>query len=648
MKKLSFIIVLLNFSWTSIYAQNTEKIQLDLSSSFFINSFYKATEYFSINHLVFKESPENSIQASELRNFYANTINKIEFQNISDEDFIKILRTLPNTKRISSLIIRDCKITNLPLEFIINANVKELIVENCRTLSPASINRVFSVKSPLLKIGLVNCGLYNLEYIHPDSKLMVVDLRNNKISSAGSQLSKIQTIDSIFLTGNHIPNSDEDLLNFKNSKIKYIETDSISISTHNKLRKMNEDIKWKFVGNSIQNKIPVNNIFGQFKINNSDYRVYSPAYLQYNRIFNNTLLTFNYDTIKNEERFWDTTSINSAYRQRLRITGNFKLYKTKTFLRRHITFQFYKDNLFSSTRSAFMRLHPEVLTYKKYYWVTEKAMTSREFKNHAKTTYVDLRLKYNSEGKYYTLYLKKDNGKIDELRVFPVKGKPKAKNEIDIDSKDYTTDYAKYLYVLAKINRKDNKIIDKNKRKIRVSIAQMRRNSWNELREFMSPEEREMSEEEWLNYYWDILKYEEQALDYSYPEFIFLARKFAKIGLTQTYQNTDTIGLKQIYVYFTDDNDNNIPVQTIYIIDKSELTYRILNYNATIDPIIINLNENRNYSFIIFLPDNSVGMVKPDQIASAFNDSKRTKLKSQVVESSLITIGQILYTFELK
>jgi len=663
MKKKWFIFIVLIGIASSLRAQSfttaitinsndnaVQQIQIDFSKSFYYTTLVNTAQYKSINHLIFSNSDETPINGISLSSFDAEQINILEFDNLSQIDFKQVVVLFRNLKSLNTLVFRNTKINSIPMELVLTKGVKTLIIENCKTLNPLSLNSIFYERSNVRTLRLINCDIYSLNNIFPRNNFNVIDLRNNHLASAGSKLSSIKMLDSVFLSGNNIPDAKNDLMFFSKSHLAFVEADSISIIDHRALREANKNIHWKFISQPISQKTEAKKVFGQFVVNSSKYKVYSSAYLQYDRLFSNSQFSVTLDTASLDEVFWDTLNRLSQQIPTSINRNIFKLFKEKNLVRKHITFGFNKNKgLFSSyssySKTWFYKNHGELSLFKKYHWVTVEPMNSKKFRQYSRKIFTDLRLIYNGVGVYYTLYLKQLNGKIIVLKVYPVKGSGKKKSKNNTEK--YANDYSRYLLSLARKSRKHDRNILKNKRKIYVSIEQYKRNSWNTLRSYMSPIEREMSKEEWMEYYFEIVRYEEIALLAAYPSSSFIDRKLRKMGFDYQRQFIDTATIQTIFIYFTDDDGANIPVNKVLIINKSRMTFKTLFNTTTLGSIALTLPKDDDIALLVYLPDGSVGMATIEEIEPCLSNSINTRIKSQVVDSSLITIAQIMKTFSL-
>ena len=659
------------FSISDSRLSNSKYIQLDFGSDFFQDVYKEAANYTTITSIKFIKSKDNSFQWNSLPYMKAQTIKLLELDNISEQDFKYLQNKLSRLQKLQTLIIRNSTINNIPIEFICSLGVQNLLIKNCSLIDPVSVEVLFKSSCSLRKIQLYNCNIYGLEKLDFDNpsnrrvsqrgalgsdnnvskKLKVVDLRNNKLASVGKQLAAINSLDSIFLSGNFIPNAEADLMFLKKSKVKYIETDSISPAANNRLRKANKKIEWVFTRPQTKKKLKSKSVFGHFDVNSVKYRVYSSAYIEYDRIFSNALFTINLDTASLDEVFWDTTNILRRNNFVNGQGGSFRLFREKSLVRKHITFGFNKQNkseIFGNgkyIRSIFYKYHPEMTVFRRYKWIMVEPMTSRAFRDYSRTDFIDLRLKYDDMGKKFVLFLKKINGKVISLNVYPVKGN--SKKHLSMNAEKYAAEYAKYLSSLAKRKRKHDREILKNKRKIYSSIARNKRNAWNVLRSYMSDKERAMTEKEWMDYYYNIVKYEEQALLSSYPEEIFLERKFKKMGFRRIYARGDSSQVITIIGYFVDNKGMNLPVKKVVIVDKTSMTYRIIYVKSLLSSIGMTVSKGHDMNMLIFLADRSVGMVSGNEIEDSFDVYLNARIESQIVSASLITISQILKNFEL-
>ena len=651
------------------YSSNSGIIQIDLNSPYSNDLITEVATRRTINHIKFFCSSNDKSVSVNIPIMNAEYITILEFENITDEILNNIFLRMRALKKVQTIKISKSKINALPVEYIYNMRPENLLVKDCKALKPESLQALIFKPESLRKICFNNCNLYSLnanlysnsnKYLQikgvakkdsqKSNSLRVLDLRNNRLSEVGEYLSQFKYLDSIYLSGNFIPNQYTDLMKFKNSNIRFIETDSIDGTTNKQIRSDLKKIDLVFTQQQQQVDQQAKTVFGKFSTNKAKYRVYSSAYIEYDRLFGNSLFTYNFDTASLDEVFWDTINQFKRYTGNPPVGKSFRLFKDRMLIKKHITFNFYKKQSVLSkstnfTRNNFYKAHAEMNIYRKYKWIIEQPMTYREFRTLSKTNFIDLRVKYDGLGKYFTLYLKKIDGKIIQLNVMLAKGKNK--NNVSFDSEKYAADYAKYLSALSKKKKKHNRNIAKNKRKVQSSLRRNKRNAWSVLRSYMSDVERSMTEEEWMEYYYNLVKYEEEALLSSYPEQVLLERKFTKMGFKKINSLIDTTETQMIFGYFTDESNANLPVKKIIIIDKTMLTYQEIKIESLINPIALLLPKTSNLNILIFLADQSVGMVSGTEIDDAFEKPTEARLKASVVEPELITISQILKNFNL-
>jgi hypothetical protein len=638
-------------------------LRLNLSSGLFEDVYSKAADYNSINYLMFANSSGSEDVTANLKNFSTQKINTLEFDNISDEDFRNLLDKFYFTKTVNTLIIRNSSIASLPLDFIYRMKIKSLTVENCPSINPVSIATLLYNTGELRRISLRNCKIYSISpserfYTEYDngplnkSQLQTLDLRDNKISEAGFYLAAFESLDSVFLSGNNIPDDSTDLKYLANTKIKYVEADPVSEEVKLMLKKAGKHIDWDFRANVAK---PVEdspaNAYGSFSTNSTSFKILSTAYLHYEELFSSPQSNISYDTLSREQIFWDTVNKYGRSYAVLNSINSFKLFKQRTMKRNHITFTFNKikkTGWFSTelyTRPMFYSKHPEMNVFRKYRWIVFDEMNPREFRKYTSEIYTDLRLKFVPGLNYYEIYLKRADGGINVLKAYPVRGK-KAKR-MKVEPSRYTGDYSRYMAILSRLSRSHDRTIYRNKQLARTSAERMRRNAWNVLRTYMSAEERKMSEEEWMKYYFKVLKYEDAALSGVYPSETFLLRKFEKAGFTNNYIS-DTSLTKTVFGYFTDEKGFNIPASSYIIIDKTSMTYTRKYVGSVLFPAVINLPVQADVNIMVFLIDGSVGLVLPDEIKKALSsDPDNVRLRCKIIERELVTIGQIFNEFAL-
>jgi hypothetical protein len=645
-----FLIILLFHNQHILHAQNLpmkkgrsdlpKSIVIDFNNDYAQITYNQASKALFLSEIAFIGSSESKNNFAGMPQMSANEIGALEIESFSENDILAIQKTFLNTGTINRLIIKNSQIQSIPIDFIIDHNVKEFYIENCRTIDPNSLNQLLARENNLFKLTVSDCGIYKLNIETTSNNIRILDLSNNKLASVASFLSYFPKLDSLFIDGNNIPDTEYELENCAKSNLKYIRADSVSPAFKSYIKQINNLISWDFgpMSESVKKRL---NHYGDFSIGNQDYQVFSPAYLQYNQIFSNRLLRVDFDTLFVEEKFWDTiTTLSrvSTFNQSV-----FRLFRHKGLLRGHITFNFYprrnnKSRIYSSNK--FFKNHEELSIFRDYRWVTSGAIKSKEFAPLTKINYIEIRLKYNPSTKTYTIYLKESTGKITTIEALPIKRKMGKSSEIA--SNDLESDYAKYLSVLARKTRKADKETIKTKRQIRNSLAQLERNSWQLLRSTMSPEERLMTEEAWMNYYVKILSNEAKALESCFPSDIYWIRSLNLLGYSMLSNVNDTNDTEIKNVVFADENGSNIPVKEIYVLNHKSQTYRNYRFTTTIQAISLGLKKDEDISMIVILPDNSYGLIARNEVSFGKNATKNFKLKAQITKYDLITIGQII------
>ncbi|MBN2746792.1 MAG: hypothetical protein JXR34_08690 [Bacteroidales bacterium] len=616
------------------------RIVIDFENEYASAAFTQASKAIFLTNIAFIGSSAAKTNISGLPKLRAHEIGTLEIESVSEVDFLSLMEAFKNTDFISKVVIKNSQISMVPTNFLLEHHVKEFYLENCRTIDPNSLNKLLTLENDLLKLSVINCGIYNVNTDYKSHNIKVLNLSHNKLASLTTFLPFFPKLDSLFIEGNNLPDPEYELEFCASRNLKYIRTDSVSPAIITTLKQINSRIFWDFAPITPEAKIRMNH-YGNFNTNNQSYKVYSAAYMHYNQIFSNRLLSITFDTLFTEERFWDSLIVPS----RLLNSSNafFKLFRYRGVQRGHLTFNFYprknrKNRNYSSAK--FFKAHQELTIYKDYEWVTYNPTKPKEFMPFLKVDYMDIRLLYHPQMKNFTIFLKEPSGKIKTIEAFPVRRRfGKAEN---ISPKDLEKDYAKYLSLLARKNRKSDKEITKNKRLIRNAILQIERNGWQQLRSLMSPEERLLTEEKWMDYYVEILSHEAEALESCYPSETYWLRSLKILGYNRLSNINDTANIELKDIIFINETGSNIPVKEIFVIYHKGLSYRKYQFSPTIQAISLSLVKDEEISMIIILPDNSYGLVNQKEVSTANDKEKVITLKAQVTNYDLITIGQII------
>jgi hypothetical protein len=232
--------------------------------------------------------------------------------------------------------------------------------------------------------------------------------------------------------------------------------------------------------------------------------------------------------------------------------------------------------------------------------------------------------------------------------TYSIKAHPRTYNgSYDNDLKTYQKRAAKYIKELDKRRLKFHKQMYRDARDYKRAIIKSKIRAWSDFRRiYLTKKEQDMSREAWLNYYFNVLSDEEEALRNSEVNFKFIDRWLAlnqfrnQSEYNQLIKDSSTrMGL----FTFRDDNGDNMIVTKLLVIDNTENEYAYYDGSNGLKEFVLYLKTQNNYSVIGFFLNGDVGAIR----AVDFNDivfagNRVNSLKMQRTGKDIASIGMIL------
>lgn len=623
-----------------------DKIVIDFNTTYyepFIEEF-RQTE--SLRHLCIKNEPKKTVNLGNIE-----FINKLELINISEEEFNPIFNSLKLSSRINKLSLTEIHIEKFPYR-LKEISFNELSLKNCDGTKINNLLNYLDTENNIKKLRINNSQL--IEFKAKKLKnLQVLDLRNNQLSGIPYFLVELNNLDSLYISGNHIPDLINEVTKLANSYLKFLEIDQIN-------NEELETIKGRLKGITVKCKIAEDTEkeeklnYGQLQASDKSIEILSSAYLAYPRMLSQNISNNTFDSTLFEERFWSERYLGKYPISETSISESvLNIYNYRSPVKRKMAFNFYKKRNFlifktGVVSSELYKAYPELNSFKKMIWVIDDTMSRRFFyRQFRRMKFYDLRIQYNTSRQNFTLIFKAAG------RFFKVNAYPVYKNKsLETAQEKYPKIYAQYLKRLTQRARRFNKEIKRNKTKFSFAQENFKRMLWNQLRDnYMSLEERKMTKKEWLAYYNEIVKNEKSVINDAKARLNVLVRA---LEINNYLENSEIIGPESFptryYFQLTDKMDNNIPVQTYLIINKTDFTYKIRRVANPLNPLTIFLEDEKSYAIVGFLPNKSVSISTWDDISQTITIEENINIKrlaSEVTSYSLATIGQIINTIEI-
>lgn len=603
-----------------------------------------------------------------------------------------------NLKGIDSIIISDCpkvnfrllfkNLSKLPLLTYIELegndireipeeinNLQKLLtfrITNNENLLLSETVEILKLSPTISELALPVNDITELpDNIGSLKQIKVLDLSNNYLTDLPDSIAGMSSLIQIRLEGNNIIDPISTTKKMKGLDIKYLSLDKgLTVDEMNRLQAIFPDCKIKGINTSItsdkdkknapivndslkipgiNSKIYVTNDsvnYGTFQIEQSDFAALSTSYIHYPALIRNPLLKVEFDSLLFDERYHDTTycnvtKININQLQRNPETYNYLYIElVKPQVRKEIWFKFYVGDQ-----------NIEVNAFNKVPWVYSGKLSLKKFKK----TYIklgrkqqkywrDIRFYYDDANKLFTIELK-DRNSFKQFTATPANLSSTMTRETF--QQKFPRLYASYCKALDRRRKRFHKNLFSNKMIVDKNYKKNKERLWTAFRDmYMSPEEKKMTPEEWLKYYDKIIAHEKKTLYAATADESNLKRSLV-LNKFELLNQSDWIGQNNcteiINASFEDKAKNNLPVVSVFVIDKENNCFYSVPGTVGLGQQILMLCNRENIRIIAVLRNGDIGIVLPDQLINKNSQQGNNKsLMVQIIPRSLCTVGQVM------
>ncbi|MBL4705278.1 MAG: leucine-rich repeat domain-containing protein, partial [Flavobacteriales bacterium] len=326
---------------------------------------------------------------------------------------------------------------------------------------------------------------------------------------------------------------------------------------------------------------------------NSTIKIHSLGYLHYADFFDKLVYTYNFDTTSFDARF-----SNKKYRGTSPLDtvnpfnnlGGLHMYNTRKNKTDEIRFSLVSDG-FGPTR-----YFPELGAFRGMYWVLDQSNFTKKtfnkeligknlFRSSSKL-YNDLRISYMPHKKTFNIQIKGEDS------TYTLEAHPKSFNgNKDADLKTYEKRFGKYLKELDKRRIMFHRGMYRSSKMFKRSIITSKLKAWSDFRKiYLSPDERKMKKQDWLDYYSDVLSDEEEALRNSKVDLPYLDRWMSLNQFRNQSEYNEKIkdsSTRMGLFTFRDQDGKNLIVTQLLVIDKTEKEYAYYRGSTGLKEIIL-------------------------------------------------------------
>ena len=685
---LSFILILV---LTSLYAQNKPQgvsLSSDISrpdtiTSLTINFSDEANQY----SLLDKFTNIKCLWLQEMQDIDVDKIKAVKCPvslTISDSpelDLNKLFDKGIKCENITKLTLQGDQLNKLPAEILKLKSLKKLVVKDNDGFDITSFFNYCKELPALTSINISENRISSLpSQVSVLNNIRVLNIKENLLEKTGMLLNSFPNADSLMLEGNMFGSIVDDLLKYKNNKIKFISLDS-SVAL---------DPKWEAVKaqfpqttfklipdfNTINNKDSANTVLpdslslslkkpeskasddsitvGSFKLENNSFRILSDAYLHYPKLFPTPNIT--YDSLFFEERFLDLDYVNNVRKTRSFLKGRIRLGMWKRD-GHNIVFFINTEGTYASTMYNELSVYNGNRTTK---WVYKNNdYKRRKFKKlfvgrRRKPVYWnDIKIEYNAVNNEYVLKLKNDttffsfncyiqkpelNYSSKDKRVSEVSYLPEEKAELKR--------YLRYVKIRSSRENKVNKSVLKNKDLYQKAMMKYYNTNWQNFQQmFMSVEEKKMTRAQWMEYYEKVIADEPAAIRNCGASVDATKRALDIDGYKYSYTALlvgDSIPIEQCSLQFRSIDNKIIAVKKVLIIIPGKQKYLTAAGSLNSDFITTILPFNEKVMFVVETINGNIGIATSEEVEKDRQDkSRRYTIKMKMLDKKIATVGQV-------
>jgi hypothetical protein len=384
---------------------------------------------------------------------------------------------------------------------------------------------------------------------------------------------------------------------------------------------------------------PANRKFGTIKAKPTDVVLYSGSYTRFAKLVEVPSRMYVYDSLLFDERF-ENCKYKGIYRIDNWQTG-YRLDVRKSFIKRKACFLLNYNLKKNKAWKSLINTYPELIVFGRGFWVVEDAIKPYEFRKlYRKTHWNDLRITYNEQDKNFTLLFKGDTS------FFTIVAKPigfrNAKNpEREIAS--YTELYRNYLRALESRRMKTNKSVVANRLKMEALRKKMLDENWEIFRKnYFSEEERNLSKEEWLALYEEIIADEEKILNQAYPQIDIMERALTLVGFREQ-KLPDFRGGSSRKLIITDEENHKLAVKELICLIPERAGYFSFPGGMGIENQNLYNDLNETFSLIAVTVSGKIVLVKDIRLLDLTPDPfNNYRVAAKIFDSDLTSVQQVL------
>lgn len=600
--------------------------------------------------------------------FTAGRYSRLCLSECNELNFAVFFTDLIACKSLTTLTIDECNLSLIPSDLARLTALNKVVITNCDNLNlEQSVQNLANCKQ-LKYLGLpvnqiceipANIGLLG--------KLEVLDISNNVLLDLPESMSLMTSLQTVNVEGNIFINPVDALARVGSLQIKYLSVDD-NLTEAEKIRLKllfpNTVIEGKKVDNRSSDTLSVPSAdlggadsvsYGSFHIVQGSNIIYSDAYLHYADIFGRGLPSF--DSTMFDERYYDPSytnvlkTSNTPWLLNWNTPELFLWSKKATGIKgKNVVFNFYEPG--GSYPTGTRVDNKELMAFRGMFWVYDGPLRLKEFKkkyivkmprNRLVVNGVhDIRIQYDDLAETFTIELK-FGGSYEKFAAHPML---ESANNASASKEQYYKRYYRYLNMLDSRRKRFDKKLLRDKATFHKNFKRLFTNAWSSFSlNYFSTQEKNMTPQEWLEYYDWVVGHEAAAFDGAtvkqglMPRYLAINKYIGSpAGLDVMFDSAST----NQKCHFIDTEGSRLVVQSIYILNTLQKIYCTFSGSLGVNSNDLVLGQSQSIALLLFMRNGNIAVLTTDQYRRRSWDSlKEQEVTVDVYDVRLMTFGQL-------
>ncbi len=614
--------------------------------------------YSNLRRLVIKNLNTKDIQGlTSLESFQ-----ELELTDGVDVRYKVLFKRLSQIPSLQYLTISNPTFKVIPEEVKLLKNISRLRIINCSELDmEKSIDHLSNMPAlrelalPINRIQEIPSNINKL------ANLELLDISNNNLTTLPKEMGELKNLEEIDISRNVLIDPLKSLGAMKGLKIQYLRfDDDLSTEDFEKLKEIfpeasikNTDGKDLTPDRTLAlGKDTASSSLIDLKIRSKrGIRALSTAYRHYPSLFYSERFRQRFDSSLFEERYRDLAYANTIKMNPDKDYKFIKLFPIRKTdgSKKGFWFEIYRDDRVN-------RYHRELSAFTGLVWVYKGPLSAKDFQRRylnprrkmgkeqtIDNFFSDIRFFYDEVDQSFTIELKtKDEFK--QISAYPRFTDP-AVSIVDAQA-IYLQRFERYMSTLERRNATFHRSLMKERKRYANIIESVYEAEWDRFRDYMSDKEKDMTRDEWLEYYDEVVANEKQAVYNAKPSIRMLRRVMEMSGYGRSQHLTlvlDDIKPIETYVSFIDQSEKKLPMNKIFVINKKNKSFAIYDGTLGVKPNKLFLGNSKHLCILGEHRNGDIVAIQSGKLLNEqFDYGKKKDLSVKRYSRKISDVGQIV------